>query len=218
MSGRRLQFEPCVPRAPFADAPVRERPIDDCADRAIGSGRLRAKGLNVARRCSIPPISSPWWCWQDARAGRQQSAVGVGLPRWGATAPHVAGNTSPRPDDPSSLRSRLSGRKRQQTSAAPGSSPRRSESRSYARAVHGQGQHRHPRLDARLGAVRASRWRPPGRPNVVYVVLDDVGFSAHGLLRRPDRHAEHRPDRRGRACATPSGTPRRCARRPGPAC
>ena len=36
--------------------------------------------------------------------------------------------------------------------------------------------------------------------------------SRRWLLRRPDRDAEHRPDRRTRACATRSGTRRRCAR------
>ena len=59
---------------------------------------------------------------------------------------------------------------------------------------------------------------PEGAPNVVYIVLDDVGFSAHELLRRADRDAEHRPDRRPAACATRSGTPPRCARRPARAC
>ena len=37
---------------------------------------------------------------------------------------------------------------------------------------------------------------PDGAPNVLYIVLDDVGFSALELLRRADRDAEHRPDRR----------------------
>ena len=37
---------------------------------------------------------------------------------------------------------------------------------------------------------------PDGAPSVVYIVLDDVGFSAMSLLRRPDRDAEHRADRR----------------------
>ena len=36
---------------------------------------------------------------------------------------------------------------------------------------------------------------PDGAPNVLYIVLDDVGFSALSSLRRPDRDAEHRPDR-----------------------
>ena len=39
---------------------------------------------------------------------------------------------------------------------------------------------------------------PEGAPSVVYVVLDDVGFSAMELLRRADPDAEHRPDRRRR--------------------
>ena len=37
---------------------------------------------------------------------------------------------------------------------------------------------------------------PDGAPNVLYIVLDDVGFSALAQLRRPDPDAEHRPDRR----------------------
>ena len=59
---------------------------------------------------------------------------------------------------------------------------------------------------------------PPGAPNVVYIVLDDVGFAAMSCYGGPietpniDRIAERR------ACATPSGIPRRCARRPGRAC
>ena len=36
---------------------------------------------------------------------------------------------------------------------------------------------------------------PDGAPNVVYIVLDDVGFSAMSLLRRPDPDAQHRQDR-----------------------
>ncbi len=39
---------------------------------------------------------------------------------------------------------------------------------------------------------------PEGAPNVVYIVLDDVGFSAMGCYGGPDRDAEHRPDRRRR--------------------
>jgi arylsulfatase A-like enzyme len=34
------------------------------------------------------------------------------------------------------------------------------------------------RLGARLGAVRAAPGAPDGAPNVVYIVLDDVGYSA----------------------------------------
>ena len=37
---------------------------------------------------------------------------------------------------------------------------------------------------------------PDGAPNVLYIVLDDVGFSALEPLRRADPDAEHRPDRR----------------------
>ena len=36
---------------------------------------------------------------------------------------------------------------------------------------------------------------PDGAPNVLYIVLDDVGFSAMSSIRRADRDAEHRPDR-----------------------
>ena len=39
---------------------------------------------------------------------------------------------------------------------------------------------------------------PDGAPNVLYIVLDDVGFSAMSQLRRTDRDAEHRPHRRQR--------------------
>ena len=59
---------------------------------------------------------------------------------------------------------------------------------------------------------------PDGAPNVVYIVLDDVGFSAMSCYGGPIETPEHRPDRRATGCATPSGTPRRCARRPGRAC
>ena len=36
---------------------------------------------------------------------------------------------------------------------------------------------------------------PEGAANVVYIVLDDVGFSAMSCYGGPDRDAEHRPDR-----------------------
>ncbi len=36
---------------------------------------------------------------------------------------------------------------------------------------------------------------PDGAPSVVYIVLDDVGFSAMSCVWRADRDAEHRPDR-----------------------
>jgi arylsulfatase len=58
---------------------------------------------------------------------------------------------------------------------------------------------------------------PDGAPSVVYIVLDDVGFSAMGCYGGPietpniDRIA-------GQGCAIPSGTLQRCARRPAHAC
>ena len=39
---------------------------------------------------------------------------------------------------------------------------------------------------------------PDGAANVVYIVLDDVGFSAMSSYGGPDRDAEYRPDRRRR--------------------
>ena len=59
---------------------------------------------------------------------------------------------------------------------------------------------------------------PDGAPNVVYIVLDDVGFSAMSLLRRPDPDAQHRQDRGRRRALQRSGTPRRSARRRARAC
>jgi hypothetical protein len=58
---------------------------------------------------------------------------------------------------------------------------------------------------------------PPGAPNVVYIVLDDVGFSAMncyaGQTRRPTSSAS-----RGRACVMRNGTRPLYTHRPGPAC
>ena len=79
-------------------------------------------------------------------------------------------------------------------------------------AVQGHDQHRHQGLDPRLGAVRSSRMAPEGAPNVLYVVLDDVGFSAMesfgGLIETPNikRIAD-------RGLRTRTSTPRRSARR-----
>jgi arylsulfatase len=59
-------------------------------------------------------------------------------------------------------------------------------------------------------------WAPDGAPNVVYIVLDDVGFSALGCYGGPietpniDQIAE-----RGGG-GTRSGTPQRCARQSDP--
>ena len=58
---------------------------------------------------------------------------------------------------------------------------------------------------------------PEGAPSVVYIVLDDVGFSAMSCYGGPvptpniDRIAAD-------GGGTRSGTRRRCARRPAPAC
>jgi hypothetical protein len=58
---------------------------------------------------------------------------------------------------------------------------------------------------------------PDGAPNVLYIVLDDVGFSALeptvGRSRRRTSIGSSTP-----ACATRNSTPRRCARRRGPVC
>ena len=48
----------------------------------------------------------------------------------------------------------------------------------------GSDQGRHPGLGAGLDPVRAAEGVRTDAPNVVYIVLDDVGFSAIELLRR----------------------------------
>ena len=59
--------------------------------------------------------------------------------------------------------------------------------------------------------------RPPeGAPNVLILLLDDVGFaqlsqSFGGLIETPTSTVSPRAD-----CATTTSTPRRCAHRPGP--
>jgi hypothetical protein len=57
-------------------------------------------------------------------------------------------------------------------------------------------------VDIRDSKPDWARFEPPkapdGAPNVLYIVLDDVGYSGYELLRRADRNPEHRPDRRGR--------------------
>ena len=71
-------------------------------------------------------------------------------------------------------------------------------------------------LDAR-NATAPPRFEvkaPDGAPNVVIVLIDDIGFGASELLRRPDQHADAREDGRGRDCATTASTrPRSAARR-----
>jgi hypothetical protein len=76
-------------------------------------------------------------------------------------------------------------------------------------------------VDIRDSEPDWSPFEPPraleGAPNVLYVVLDDVGFSAmscYGVRSRP-------PTSNGSlrtGCGSRSGTPRLCARRRGPAC
>ena len=69
------------------------------------------------------------------------------------------------------------------------------------------------RVRVRSGVSRCDRpdgrgvepaWPAPvraaeGAPNVLFIVLDDTGFGQSRLLRQPDRDAEPRRDRRGRA-------------------
>src|SRR6185312_11943557 len=81
-------------------------------------------------------------------------------------------------------RDRLARRSRHR-SAISGSQPKLSIGRICdEQAVPGRHQRRHPRLEARLGPVRAAE-APDGAPSVVYIVLDDVGFSALGCYGGP---------------------------------
>jgi hypothetical protein len=57
---------------------------------------------------------------------------------------------------------------------------------------------------------------PAGAPNVLYIVLDDIGFAAMSGYGGPIGTPSI--ERIAPACATRSGTPRLCAHRPGPAC
>ena len=59
---------------------------------------------------------------------------------------------------------------------------------------------------------------PAGAPNVVVILLDDIGFSHFGCLRLRHRHPRHRPARPPAGSATRTSTSRRCARRPAPRC
>ena len=59
--------------------------------------------------------------------------------------------------------------------------------------------------------------RPAGSPNVLYIVLDDVGFGALGCYGGPIETPNI--DKIAATGSVPaSGTPPPCARRPGPAC
>ena len=57
---------------------------------------------------------------------------------------------------------------------------------------------------------------PKGAPNVVIILIDDIGLRRHQHLRRPDHDADARPAGRRAACATTTSTRRRCARRRAP--
>ena len=94
---------------------------------------------------------------------------------------------------------------------------RRARGALHGRAVQGQDQRRHPRLGAGLVAVRAAEGAR-GRAERGLRRARRRRLLGDGVLRRADRDAEHRPDRRRRACATRSGTRRRCARRRARAC
>ncbi len=58
---------------------------------------------------------------------------------------------------------------------------------------------------------------PPGSPNVLYIVLDDVGYGAWAATAARSRpRTSTRSPRTG--CGTGSGTPPRCVPRPALAC
>ena len=59
---------------------------------------------------------------------------------------------------------------------------------------------------------------PEGAPNVVIVLIDDIGFGPLERLRRADQHADAAIGWRARASATTGSTPPRSARRRGPRC
>ena len=64
--------------------------------------------------------------------------------------------------------------------------------------------------------LAARPWcRPKGAPNVLLIMTDDAGYGISELVRRRDPDAGDGPHGRRRACATPSSTPPRSARRPG---
>ena len=69
-------------------------------------------------------------------------------------------------------------------------------------AVPWRGEPRHPRLGAGLGAVRAAEGARRARRTWCTSCSTTSGFAGAELLRRADRHPEHRPDRRARACGT----------------
>ena len=61
--------------------------------------------------------------------------------------------------------------------------------------------------------------RPPaGAPNVLVILLDDVGFAASSAFGGPVQHPDRRAARGRTASSTTASTPRRCARRRGRRC
>ena len=67
-------------------------------------------------------------------------------------------------------------------------------------------------------AARSRTTCKAGAPNVLIILLDDVGFGQAVDLRRRDQHADAEQARRARASATTPSTPRRSARRRAPRC
>ena len=59
---------------------------------------------------------------------------------------------------------------------------------------------------------------PEGAPNVLIVLLDDVGFGAASAFGGPGEHADRRAVAARRVCRTTGSTPLRCVRRLGPRC
>ncbi len=54
---------------------------------------------------------------------------------------------------------------------------------------------------------------PAGAPNVLIVLIDDMGFGMPSAFGGPDPHADGGPPGQDRDCATTSSTPRRSVRR-----
>ncbi len=83
---------------------------------------------------------------------------------------------------------------------------------------HADPAHHHPCRHLRAALRRRTRSPAPDAPNVLMVVLDDVGFAQLGCFGAGHRHPEHRPGRGRRAALQPLPRHRRSARRPGPRC
>ena len=59
---------------------------------------------------------------------------------------------------------------------------------------------------------------PAGAPNVLIVLIDDMGFGQSSAFGGPDPHADGGAAGQRAGCATTSSTPRRSARRPARPC